>query len=332
MAIAIDSYRRSERARKTNPNMPKHEPLCASICLVRQRSSMDSPLMFRTILAPLWGNAQDDTILSAAFSIGGSTVHVEALYVRPDPRESLPMFGEGVSASLINDLIEATDAEGRSQLGNAKTNLQRIGRAHGAQEIPHPHASSTGRSWRLLDRTGRPEEVITHSARVVDISIFSQTSVRQGGLVEIAFEETLLGSGRPVLLVPDQPVTYGAGETVAIAWNGGREAAQALAAAMPLLQQARRRVILTTADKDNGAKMASGVVDYLAWYGLAASVVSVTPSSASLGQALMEEAQRQEARLLVMGGYGHSRMREMVLGGVTRWVVAHPSITTFMAH
>jgi nucleotide-binding universal stress UspA family protein len=144
-------------------------------------------------------------------------------------------------------------------------------------------------------------------------------------------EDTVLRCGRPVLLAPAS-VPKHLGETVAIGWNGSAEASRAVAGAMPFLLQSKRVIVLTISGGTGDADGA-GLVQSLAWNGVAASLKELAPASGvSVGARLLSAARDEGADLLVMGGYGKAPWREMLLGGATRHVVATGLLPILICH
>ena len=119
---------------------------------------------------------------------------------------------------------------------------------------------------------------------------------------------------------------------VAIAWNGTPEARSALAAAMPFLNEAVAVHLLTAVSARTDADTHDGIRDYLAWHGIGSDVHVIEPGDGAIGAALMRKASTIGADLLVMGGYGHARLRERILGGVTHHIVNHPELPILLAH
>ncbi len=145
-------------------------------------------------------------------------------------------------------------------------------------------------------------------------------------------EEVLFRSGGPAI------VMIAATETahlncVAIAWDGSRAAARALRDALPVLAHAGRVVVLTASDdKAVPAETVAAVVAFLAGHNVAAEHRPLTLGEADIGEALQFAALAEDAGLLVMGAYGHSRMREFVLGGATKSVLKSPKLPILMSH
>ncbi len=150
------------------------------------------------------------------------------------------------------------------------------------------------------------------------------------------FESILFSSGRPVLLVPPDWRAGAIGRKIAVAWNGKREAARALADAAPLLEQADEIVVITVDAKPGadgvGPAPGADIAAHLARRGLKVELRNLDGLGRPHGETLIAGAQAWGADLLVMGGYGRARVREMVFGGVTRAVVDTAPLPVFMSH
>ncbi len=178
-----------------------------------------------------------------------------------------------------------------------------------------------------------PEAMCTEPAvraRLHDISAIGWQA-RQDRIGELA-ESLIFDSGRPVLLVPDATVVERLGH-VAIAWDGSRAAARALADAAPFLDRAERVTVLTAlGDKPLDASLAEALVARLEAKGIAAVADVADATEEGIGIALQRRALDLGAGLLVMGGYGHSRLREFALGGATRDVLTDLRLPVLMSH
>ncbi|MGI9486883.1 MAG: universal stress protein [Geminicoccaceae bacterium] len=149
--------------------------------------------------------------------------------------------------------------------------------------------------------------------------------------VRPTFEAVLLKARRPILLVPDKAVGP-VGHNVAIAWNRTAEAAGPLSAAMPFLDSAVAVHLLTAASSRTDADELDGAADYLGWHGIGCERHVVGPGHSSVGAALTKKAVDTGADLLVMDGFGHHRLRERILGGVTHHVLNHAELPILIAH
>lgn len=208
----------------------------------------------------------------------------------------------------------------------------------------HEAAPGVGFTHRVIE--DEPGWALAQQARVADLVVLARLPGPASVPVLVAqtAEYVLLNAGRPVLLVPPG-VRHLPCEHVAIAWDGGREAARAVADAMPLLRQARRVTVIAASTYDQAGThdragthgmpdvpgAHAGLRDYLAQHGITAAMHAVQGSN-RVGQLLLEAVGNLRADLLVAGGYGHARLRELVTGGTTRTLMRHAGIALLMSH
>jgi nucleotide-binding universal stress UspA family protein len=146
-------------------------------------------------------------------------------------------------------------------------------------------------------------------------------------------ESVILESGKPTLVVPYAGHYPSVGHNVLIAWKPTRECAHAVAAAVPLMERAVRvHVVSWGVDTFLPAETTFGVVRYLRWHGIEATAQRYEDVPDDLGEILLSRAADEAADLLVMGCYGHSRIRELVMGGATRVVLKSMTVPVLMAH
>lgn len=169
-------------------------------------------------------------------------------------------------------------------------------------------------------------------ARHFDLSVIAQPQKHDGrtGLVE----SLLFGSGRPVIMVPT--IFHGAPrfDTILVAWDGGKEAARAIADAMPILKQARNVQLVTVVEprkRDAVDLPGFNITRHLARKGVHAELKRIA-SDLDPGNTLLSHAADVGADMIVMGAYGHSRWREMLLGGATRQILQSMTLPAFLAH
>lgn len=174
-------------------------------------------------------------------------------------------------------------------------------------------------------------EAAAKEARYFDLCMVGWTSNNEAS--QMTAEELVFSSGRPTLILPgDEDV--GPLDHVVIAWDGSRVAARAVADAAPFLEQASAISIVTVTDEkllprdDVGYRLAHG----LAARGLQAKAESIHAGGNEIGAALQEHAIRINGGLLVMGGWGHSRLRDFVLGGATKGILADLRLPVLMSH
>ncbi len=148
--------------------------------------------------------------------------------------------------------------------------------------------------------------------------------------------EIVLGVGRPVLLIPHRIPPKTIGERIVVAWNGKREAERAAFDALPILRQAKKVRVLTMNPEDllgrDSLESAHDFVQALSRHGVEASTMTSNPKEISLGDDLLSRLADESCDLLVMGCYGHSRIRELIFGGVTRDILKSMTVPVLMSH
>jgi nucleotide-binding universal stress UspA family protein len=171
-------------------------------------------------------------------------------------------------------------------------------------------------------------------ARRFDLSVIAQARPDQPALDRLIVEAALFDSGRPVLIVPYIQRTGLRLERVLVGWDGSRTAARAVADAMPLLVRARATEIVIVAGEAAKSDEIPGadIAHHLARHGVKAEVNRIISVDTDVANTILSHAADVSADFLVMGGYGHSRLREFVLGGATRGILSSMTIPTLMSH
>ncbi len=288
-------------------------------------------MSFVKILAPLTGGARDGAVLSTAFAAAKPfNAHVAALFVRPDAVEAVPFYGEAVSPAILQEIADASKKAADAAITVARASLSAAAKAAGAELLDAP-ALRDGATASFREVSGNFADQVTLAARLSDLVVFGALKENERpGLTE-EFEATLLETGRPVLLSPHAaPVTFC--RKIALAWNESVASAHAVTAALPFLKCAESVEILTVMRAKGEPIDSSEVKAYLALRGIAASERVVTATGRGIGDVLLDEASKGGAGMLVAGGYGHSRLREMFFSGVTRHVVSHADLPLFLVH
>lgn len=288
-------------------------------------------MTLKVILSPLSGTDADTSALSTAIALGKRfDAHVRVLHAKSDPTDSAPLIGEGMSGIVMEQVMRASQSEIDKRESAAKIRFNEAVTTSGLGESESP-PGPTGGSMSFREIDGREDQLVAEYGRLCDIIVLPNQAVGDGSVqAAVTMEAALMSSGRPVLV--SSPAGGDVGGNVAIAWNGGREAAHAVEAALPILAQANQVHILTVGTEKTDVTRADGLVDYLGWHGISANLTKLEPHKGSTGEALMTAADERGCDMIVMGGYGHSRMRELIFGGVTRFALNHAPIAVLMAH
>lgn len=191
--------------------------------------------------------------------------------------------------------------------------------------------------WRFVE--GHVPATVALHARYADLTIVGQPNpydARDDAGGDATVVTPLMSSGRPVLVIPFAGDFRVIGEHVLVAWNASREAARAVNDALPLLEQAKKVTVLAVNPKQgiagHGDVPAADIALHLARHGVKAEAAHTVANDIPDGEALLSYAADIGADLIVAGGYGHSRAREMVFGGVTRTLIEEMTVPVFLSH
>jgi nucleotide-binding universal stress UspA family protein len=287
--------------------------------------------MLKTILVPVRGSDSDAPALESAYlSAQIFQAHLDCLYVRRDPVETVARTAAlnvevPVIAPEIWETLEEQEKAGRDAAHMVFSRLcadKRIG----IESSPgKPNVVSAAWHETIGDFASR----IVSYGRVRDLIVTARAADPGASLAPIG--EILVQCGRPLLLAP-QAVPNTFATRIAVAWKDTAEAARALTASMPFLGKAKKVVILSVDEGDGGAAVSAGQLQRtLAWHDIDAEQ-RLRPKTSDTAADLLEAAAKEGADLMVMGGYGHSRAREFVFGGVTRRVLYGADLPVLLCH
>lgn len=282
----------------------------------------------RVILVPLSGEAHDRVALAAAYHVAQPfRSHITGLFVRPDPVDAIGVF-QGIPPEMVDRVTRAATTTWNDRARLARQAFDEARAAADAALADRPTGTDTVTAhWREV--TGADDLLLVGNGRLADLIVFAGMRSAEAE-VKDRFAIALFHSVRPVLLVPEQGIEASP-RTVVIAWNGTAEASRALCGALPLLLNAERLHVLTAATPRTRVESGDALAEYLSWHGMICEVHPMYPEN-EVGPALLARAKELEADLLVMGGYGRSRMRERIFGGVTQYVLDHHDIPVLIAH
>ena len=247
--------------------------------------------------------------------------HLTGLYVIPEP--SPAAFAQGFPVELMSDLQRAGRARAEAALAGFSEAARRNRIAFEAR----------------VDRVLYTEaaDAVATNARYADLAILGQHDPDDpAGGPRYLPEEVALGSGRPVLLVPYIGPAASFGERVLVAWDASREAARAVNDALPLLRRAKQVEVVSVNPRPmpfaHGEEPGADIALHLARHGVSVEVQRIEAPDVDPANAILSHAADRSADLLVMGAYGHSRLREYVLGGVTRTILDEMTVPVLMSH
>lgn len=245
---------------------------------------------------------------------------VSGLYTVPPP--NVPYYmGEYIPTELIQKQMDEAQVASKQ-----------------AHETFLKACTDAGIEHRWLASELAPVEALRTTARASDLVIVGQPDPNPADPVSIPYgtdvlpQELALQAGRPILAVPHAGPVSEVGRRVMVAWNGKREAARAVHDAMPLLRGAEAVHLVTVAPEKKGRTPLAEIAELLQRYNLRLETAVVDGGSQKVGMALLSEAKARDVDLVVMGAFGHSRLREMVFGGVTETVLANLELPVLLSN
>jgi nucleotide-binding universal stress UspA family protein len=254
--------------------------------------------------------------VSFASSLGA---HIAAIAC--EARVEIP--GTFLSSSLV-DVAGITASEARKSLKNAQDLLTSFESAAEKAGLLHE---------KILERcvTYKVSDTFVEYSRLRDLTIISVPDSYNQWYAEAV----IFGSGKPALVLPERHRTnWFELKTVVVAWDFSRTAARAIADAMPVLEKAQQvRVVTVFNEKALGARnSAEEVAKNISRHGVYVTLDEVGAAARTIGEVLESHAASCGADVLVMGAYGHSRLREFILGGATRSLLASPPLPILFSH
>jgi nucleotide-binding universal stress UspA family protein len=196
--------------------------------------------------------------------------------------------------------------------------------------------SDVSGEWRLAE--GNPVAVMAAQARYTDLAVLGQANRYEAhdSSADAMIASTLMQAGRPILMVPFAGDFSTAGRRVLVAWNASREAARAVHDALPLLASADLVTVLVINPRPrmmgHGDVPAADIAAHLARHNVKVEATHTVATDISDGEALLSYAADIGADLIVAGAYGHSRVREMVFGGVTHTLLTEMTVPVLLSH
>lgn len=280
-------------------------------------------MTIKTIAVSLVDIERQDAVMSAAFSLAAAhDAHLLGVYVVPSANVITVPASFGAMSADMNNSQHFED-----RLDDVKARFEDAARKHDVRA-----------EWRRADGdTGLLASAMLKHAAYADLIVTGQVNDNTSNTIEPDFvERLLLESGRPVLVIPNMGKFKSVGTNVIVGWNATREAMRAAFDAIPVMKNAKRVELLWANARDEpevagdlpGAELAA----VLARHDIKVFARSISATGLAPADALLNEAADNGADLIVIGAYGHSRLREFVFGGVTRSLLQNMTAPVLMSH
>lgn len=282
-------------------------------------------MAFRDVLLQLNGYPfpPSDTVIEQAVQLAEELgAHISALTFTIElPGSSNPL------ANALLDLPGIIAIERQKGLMNAQKLISAFQATATRRGVPHQQLVESCAASQVATIT-------TEHARLRDLTILPFGE--EATLDQYVAENVIFGSGRPTIVLPEaprlqRPISL---EVVGVAWDFSRPAARAMADALPILKRAKTvRVVTVTQEKSIATKRSGAdLATHLAFHGINVVLDEEASAGRTVGQVLCDYASAKGLDLLVMGAFGHSRLRDFVLGGATKTIIAHPPLPVLLSH
>jgi nucleotide-binding universal stress UspA family protein len=282
----------------------------------------------KTILLPLCETDNPGPVLETAVGLARRfNAHLDIIYVLRDARHHLPLATLGLAKHLRETVLKAADYNIDSKAGHAHELFEFHCAEAGIPIVEDRVVGGLSAGWQQI--MGQEDSILAVRGRMSDLIVLP-------GPIPVApppavAEAALRSTGRPVLIAPPhaEPTI---GTRVGIGWNGSAEAAHAVGAAMAYMQGAEEVTVYSCRSHEHTEPTPNDLVKYLGWHGVKARVSTMDAHDPHVGEALLAAATKDRVNLLVVGAYSRSRLRQLILGGVTEHVLTSAKIPVFMLH
>ena len=277
-------------------------------------------MTYKTILVHLDHRPRSNERLALAGALAEQfDAHLVGLFAPGAAR--LPSYALAEGGPLLREML---DKRRTDVLREAEANFRKFAQRNGGERA----------EWRASESD--PAAAMRLSARYADLIVAGQPEADDEGELRGLADELALSAGRPVLFVPYAGRFAKLGKRVLVAWDGGREAARAVSDALPFLKFAEAVEVVVfdpeRAPRKHGEQPGADIGLYLARHGVKVTVARQSGAGYSIGSQILSRAADTSADLIVMGGYGHARVRELMLGGVTRTMMEAMTVPVLMSH
>ena len=284
----------------------------------------------KTILLPLRESDMSEHMLeSGMLAAQQHAAHLDVFYVHPKASDLMPYATMGLTRGMREMVEQSAKQSSVDQAARLESLFQKVRERFGLAQRPRrDYTGEASADWS--EASGVRSEEVARRGRLADLILTPRPE--RADPPPKTFEAILRDTGRPAIMVPRGTSTGAITGHVAIGWNGSTEAASALAASRALLRAASRVTVLVSTKRRNIRPNGDDVVDYLHCHGVASEARVVEMREGHVGETILAQCAELEAGLLVVGAYSRTRVQEMFLGGVTRFLLREARLPVLMVH
>lgn len=283
----------------------------------------------KRIFVPILGDDKDKIALKGAANFASREgAHIDVRLVLRNPADVLPYVGEGIGATEIEKVLEQA-RKNTDKLEEISQKTFKSWCKDNKIDIKANFDFGTSSAHFSVNKGQLPASIVPF-AQLADLSIYAVSNENDHADRREIFLAAVFESGRPALIVP-QNVPDQIGTSIVLAWNASTESARAVAESMVLLKNAEA-VYVVTVDDENDEFQGAELAGTLRQNGISASSVNVKDTGTGVSATLASEAEKVGANMIILGAYSHTRLREMIFGGVTQDFQDNPTIPVLMIH
>ncbi len=290
-------------------------------------------MAIKSVLVPLNEGERCIEVLKSAFVVAGRFgAHITAVHAQRNTSAIEPFVFSSLSGSLKEAVLQETAQSAERAAGQIRQRFEAACQAAGVAvtDLHSSNSNDVTASFEVVE--GRPVDVLIERARLSDVTAIASPQLGENTVRRTPISETLesimLGSGRPVLIVPQQWQARRC-ENAAIGWNESVQSSRALAMTIPWLRMMKSVTLVVSRERSSRVGQ---VQAYLKAHDIEAQVKVLNRGEKASGEALLDRCREIEADFLVVGGYSRARPRQLLFGGVTRHLMKHTDIVTVMVH
>ncbi|MDX2141954.1 MAG: universal stress protein [Rhodospirillaceae bacterium] len=290
----------------------------------------------KNLLAVISDATNGRAALETALRVGRHLdCHVDALHVRSDPAAALPLVGEAMSGAMVDDMMGVAEKEAGQRAARARAMYDEVLKREGLADHQGKPGAVTGFSVTWMEASGIEEQVVALRGCRADRIVVARPTGDNETPALMTLNAALMQSGRPVIAAPpmpkDGPQRGGSFKKIVLFWNGSTEATRAVEAALPFLVRADEVTVLRVEEEEWYAET-EDLEAHLAYHGVRTVVSKVLPREVRTGRSLLFAAGDVGADMMVMGAYTRSKLRQLILGSVTGYVMQQAILPVLLCH
>lgn len=289
-------------------------------------------MSIRSIVAPVRGDGKGDWVLGLALAIGGQfNAHIDVLHVHAKAEDMIP-HGVPLTTAFKSTILAAAGVLAKQEEERLVALFDDYCKANNLKVVPADAEDfpTDGLSISWHEAEGKQANVIRNEVRFCDLIVVPKPD-RAAALGMNTLQAALFDVRKLTAVAPHREIKV-TGRHVAIAWNGSPEAARAVNWSLPILAAAEKISVLVANDQDGGVKRSRSIRRYLRQHGIVSDVQTFERGGSDIGASILSKVSQIGGDMIVMGAFGAPKRSDLVLGGVTQYVLENTEIPLLMAH